>query len=98
MRRVSSNAAQTALHILKKRCGTWTDAVLVDGTRVRVLDVAWGYDQGDSDPHITANVSPGPSDALDAAEPAFFFASEVLRLEDPLDGTILFQARDGDED
>ena len=69
----------TLIEILKKRDGQETVAVLEDGKRFTLWNIAWGYDMGDEFAHITTNLSP-PDYALDTH---FFFTSELAALIDP---------------
>lgn len=45
--------------MLQGRLGRTTIVELRDGRRLRVINVAWGYDTGDTHAHVTSNVSPG---------------------------------------
>lgn len=66
---------------LRKRDGVPTIVCLHDARELTVLNIAWGYDDGDDSAHITTNISPGdPSRAVD-----FFLTSEVRAIEDPQD-------------
>lgn len=65
-----------------------TRVILRDGRVLLVHNVAWGYDSDDPVAHITTNISPSsPSVQWD-----FFFASEVVRLEDPENDAVWFEA------
>ena len=44
----------------------------------RVLNIAWGYDAGDSYAHITTNISP----SVPGLETDFFFTAEVIAVLD----------------
>lgn len=71
---------------LARRDQLETTVVLNDGRRLRVFDIAEGYDMGDEWAHVTTNASPGrPGAPLD-----FFFTSEVLELVDPSTGRRLY--------
>jgi hypothetical protein len=76
------------LAALQDRDGELTYVVLDDGRRVRVFNIAWGYDIGDRFSHVTTNVSPFvEGEAID-----FFFTNEVAALLDP-DDVLLFAPR-----
>lgn len=67
------------LAVLRSRDGTETFVDLSDGSRLSVLDIAWGYDLGDEYAHVTTNCSPGAAGwALE-----FFYTSQVISLVDP---------------
>ena len=61
------------LAALQDRDGRLTEVELIDGRRLRVWNIAWGYDQGDSHAHVTTNISP----AIDGEAVDFFFTREV---------------------
>lgn len=68
------------LAVLRSRDGISTTVRLRDGRSLTVLDIAYGYDAGDTSAHITTNCSPGRA----AAEVGFFFTRDVQAIEDPL--------------
>jgi hypothetical protein len=82
-----------ALRILKQRNGKWSEVWLRDGRRVRVLNIAWGYDLGDPVAHVTTNISPLLAGADLPVD--FFRTDEVERIMDPENGAVWF---DTDED
>ena len=76
------------IDLLSKRVGINTDVILNDATRLSVLNIAWGYDDGDAHAHVSTNVSPSvPEMSLD-----FFFTYEVSAVVDPVSGVTLFEA------
>lgn len=83
------------LRILQARDGKETVAVLQDGSRKIVFDIAWGYDMGDVSAHITTNISPPQPDhpVID-----FFFTSDVVALESPQQPGVNLLAEDAGGD
>jgi hypothetical protein len=47
--------------------------VVVGGIKLTVINIARGYDLGDTDAHITTNISP----AVDSAADDFYFTNKV---------------------
>jgi hypothetical protein len=79
----------TALDVLRARTGEPSDVTLTSGRVVRVYNVAWGYDLDDPVAHITTNNSPSPA----GEQPwDFFFADAVVRIVDPENGAVWFEA------
>src|SRR5262249_25279443 len=76
------------LQILKRRCGEWSEVWLRDGRRVRVLNIAWGYDLDDPVAHVTTNISPSLAGADLPVD--FFRTDEVVRIIDPENGPVWF--------
>ncbi len=78
----------TALDILKQRSSEPSDVALASGRMVRVYNITWGYDMGDTVAHITTNISPKPNaeHTID-----FFFANEIVRIVDPDNEAIWFE-------
>ena len=77
---VQPPAADTRLiELLRERDGRPTVVELHDGRRLTVINIAWGYNMGDTHAHVTTNGSPfvdgGPIDV--------FFTDEVQRVIDP---------------
>lgn len=71
--------ADSDLIDLLVRCdGERTAIVLRGGLRLSVLNVAWGYDEGDTHAHVTTNVSP----SKDGESIDLFFTDQVLAVED----------------
>jgi hypothetical protein len=66
-----------ALRILKRRNGKWSEVWLRDGRRVRVLNIAWGYDLSDPVAHVITNISPSLAGADLPVD--FFRTDEVVR-------------------
>ena len=58
---------------------------LLDGRSLVVRDIAYGYDVGDLDAHVTANTDPAHG------EPHFFYTSEVHRITSRKTGLKLFE-------
>lgn len=73
-------ADQELIDLLLERDGRWTEVELHDGHRLRVLNIAWGYDEGDEYAHVTTNCSPSPGRRVPMD---FFFTSDVARVIDP---------------
>ena len=46
------------LAVLQARDGVLTEVAHVNGRRLRVWNIAWGYDEADCFAHITSNCSP----------------------------------------
>lgn len=78
---------ETVTQIFAKRCGVWSNVTLKGGKLICVFDVAAGRDLGDEYDHFTTNCSPGP---VDDADVHFFYANEVIKIEDGLSGDVLF--------
>jgi hypothetical protein len=74
--------------ILASRDGSPTEALLSDGRRIIIHNIAWGRDAGDVRDHITTNISPSPSvvHSID-----FFRTEEVTLLVDPASGAVLYR-------
>jgi hypothetical protein len=90
----NTNASHArALQILKRRGGEWSEVWLRNGRRVRVLNIAWGYDLGDPVAHVTTNISPSLAGADLPVD--FFRTDEVVRIVDPEDGAVWFDTDDG---
>jgi hypothetical protein len=75
------------LRILQERDAVETVVVLRDGRRLRVHDIAWGYDMGDDWAHVTSNVSPG----VEGASVDFFFTSDVVLVLDAATDHVVFR-------
>jgi hypothetical protein len=52
---------------------------LHDGRRLTVVNIAWGYDMGDTHAHVTSNCSP----AIEGEPMDAFFTHEIQRVLDP---------------
>ena len=76
------------LHVLQERDGIVTIVQLKDSTRLRVFDIAWGYDAADTHSHITSNISPG----VKGASIDFFRTDDVVLLVDPETNATLLDA------
>ena len=74
------------IQLLRGRGGQPTLVVLTDGREVAIFNIAWGYDAGDAFAHVTTNISP----QVDEAGADSFSTSEVAKVVDPVDGTVLF--------
>lgn len=85
---MSQPAAQDEdlLESLERRAGQETIVVLRDGRRLKVYDIAWGYDMGDAWAHVTTNVSPG----FEGVSVDFFFTSEVALVIDPSSNQVIY--------
>jgi hypothetical protein len=78
------------MDMLMSRDGLETEVELTDGRRLRVLNVAWGYDAGDHYAHVTTNISPRvPGSDID-----FFFTNEIRFVEDTLSGEAVWRGAD----
>ncbi len=77
---VQPPAADTQLiELLRERDGRSTVVELHDGRGLTVINIAWGYDMGDTRAHVTTNCSP-----FVAGEPSDMFGTdEVQRVIDP---------------
>jgi hypothetical protein len=84
---VTGPVDQELIDLLVGRDGITTEVVLRDAKRLRVVNIAWGYDDGDAHAHITTNISPFVAEA--AAD--FFFTSKVVTVVDPLTGDHLLE-------
>jgi hypothetical protein len=49
---------RAVLATLRARDGQATTVVLKDGRSLEVLNIAWGYDEGEPFAHVTTNISP----------------------------------------
>jgi hypothetical protein len=61
---VTSPVDEELIDLLVRREGMTTEVVLRDGRRLRVVNIAWGYDDGDAHAHVTTYVSPSVALAL----------------------------------
>ena len=75
------------IDLLVQRDGIATEVVLRDARRLQVVNIAWGYDDGDAYAHITTNVSPFVAET----DGDFFFSNEVATVLDPLTHVVLLQ-------
>ena len=77
---VQPPAADTRLiKLLRERDGRPTVVELHDSRRLTVINIAWGYNMGDTHAHVTTNCSPSVAD-----EPSdVFLTDEVQRVIDP---------------
>ncbi len=79
---------QDLVDLLHERSGTETIVELDGGLMCRVLNIAWGYDAGDSYAHITTNISlPIPGYEID-----FFFTKEIIAALDAVVAVELWRA------
>jgi hypothetical protein len=66
------------IELLVQRDGERTIVCLGDGRRLSVLNVAWGYDEGDTYARVTTNISPDvEGEAVDV-----FLTSEIDTIQD----------------
>jgi hypothetical protein len=70
------------LEVLQSRDGIATFVQLADNSRLRVYDIAWGYDSADTHSHVTSNISPG----VEGTAVDFFTTDRVVSLVDPETG------------
>lgn len=75
------------IDLLVHRDGRATEVLCRDGRVLTVVNIAWGYDEGDSHAHVTTNISPD----VVGASMDLFFTHEVTAVRDPLTGTVLLQ-------
>jgi hypothetical protein len=80
-------ADESMIAAFQDRGGLPTLVTLRNGSSLVVHNIAWGYDEGHEWAHVTSNVSP----AIDSAPVGFFYTSDVLRLNDPETGGLVFQ-------
>jgi hypothetical protein len=88
-------ADQELIDLLVAREGIWTEVELFDGKTLRVLNIAWGYDQGDEYAHVTTNCSPSPGRRVPMD---FFFTNDVTRVIDPETREVLYEGPDASSD
>lgn len=73
---------------LRSRDGIPTQVRLRDGRQLAVINIAWGYDDGELAAHVSTNISPSVAGyAVD-----FFVTSDVVEVVDPGAGTTLYGA------
>lgn len=65
------------LDALQDRDGRLTEVELIDGRLLKVWNIAWGYDEGDSYAHVTTNISP----SVEGAGVDAFFTHEVMTIK-----------------
>ena len=75
------------IDLLVHRDGRATEVVCRDGSILTFVNIAWGYDEGESHAHVTTNISP---DVIEASMD-LFFTHEVTTVRDPLTGAVLLQ-------
>lgn len=71
-------ADRDLIDLLVRRDGDRTAIVLRSGLRLSVLNIAWGYDEGDTHAHVTTNISPNK----DGESIDLFVTDQVLAIED----------------
>lgn len=59
---------------------------LDNGTVLTVWNIAWGYDIGDENAHVTTNISP----EIKNASIDYFYTNQILRIEERSTGKILY--------
>ncbi|GAA0937251.1 hypothetical protein GCM10009554_25380 [Kribbella koreensis] len=79
---------EALIELFNGRDGELSEVVLRDGQRLRVLNIAWGYDLGDEYAHVTTNISP----FVDGMPIEFFFTEDVVRVVEPRTGEVLYRA------
>lgn len=73
------------LWVLDHTAGIPASVDLLDGRSLLVRDIAYGYDVGDVDAHVTANTDPAHG------EPHFFYTNEVHRIMSTTTGLTLVE-------
>lgn len=84
---VTSPVDEELIKLLVRRDGIITEVVLRDARRLKVVNIAWGYDDGDAFAHITTNVSPFVAET----DADFFFSSQVATVVDPVTAVVLLE-------
>ena len=75
------------VELLRGRDAIDTVVELEDGQRLRVRNIAWGYDSGDHSAHITTNCSP----FVPGYDVDLFFTNEILSVEDDLSEEVVWR-------
>jgi hypothetical protein len=76
------------IELFRERDGIPTRVDLEDGRRIRVTNIAWGYDDGDEWAHVTTNVSPlSLTEQIDVLS-----TNEVVTVTDPDSNAVLYSA------
>lgn len=78
------------IDLMIARDGRWTRVRLRTGEEFRVLNIAWGYDEGEEWAHVTTNVSPAPNEET---EINVFSTSDVVSATDEATGAVVFESR-----
>lgn len=74
------------LDVLIQRDGIETEVVLRDGQHLSVFNIAWGYDDGDVNAHVTTNISPSfVGSCID-----FFWTNDVMSILEPRTGAVVY--------
>lgn len=71
-------ADNALIGLLHQRDGRKTTVVLMDGRRLDLWNIAWGYDMGDEFAHVTTNCSP----FIEGSSLDVFFTNEVTMVLD----------------
>ena len=77
-------ADDAIIDLLRVRDGELTEVRLTDGRRLLVLNIAWGYDDGDEFAHVTTNISP----SVDGAAVDVFSTRDVTAVLDDASGML----------
>jgi hypothetical protein len=72
-------ADEHLIDLLRGRDGRPCVVELHDGRRLKVVNIAWGYDMGDTHAHVTTNCSP----AIEGEPMDLFFTHEIQRVLEP---------------
>jgi hypothetical protein len=72
-------ADEHLIDLLRGRDGRPCVVELHDGRHLKVVNIAWGYDMGDTHAHVTTNCSP----AIEGEPMDVFFTHEIQRVLDP---------------
>lgn len=84
---MDATVSRDIIERLRQQDCRWTLVCLRDGRRLRVLNIAWGLDEGELHHHITTNASP-PSDGV---EIDFFLTNEIIEIRDVETDRVLWQ-------
>lgn len=74
---------------LKRQDSRWTTIQLFGGEKIRIFNIAWGYDLGDEYAHITSNISP----IQKSVNPHFFHTNEIVKIVDEESGRLVWKSK-----
>ena len=84
---MTSEQGKEVISVLRVRDGQMTIATLADGRIYRIMNIAWGRDDGADFDHVTTNMSP----YITGLPNDFFHTSEIRSLRDEA-GSVLFES------